>query len=92
MQKVAGVLRLDWLIGMTNHVNFDKAELEVKQLHKQYPSESPSQIAHRIMMQKAITADRTGLLTSLLPRVATALTPLFRVAPCATARLLLKGC
>jgi uncharacterized protein (DUF697 family) len=73
VQRIVGVLRLDWLIGMTDHVNFDKAELEVKQLQQQHPQESPSQIAHRIMVQKAINAGKTGFLTSMLPGFAVAL-------------------
>lgn len=73
VQRIAGMLRLDWLIGMTDRVNLDKAEAEIKQLQQQYPNESPSQIAHRIMVQKAVYAGRTGFVTSILPGFATAL-------------------
>ncbi|KAM3096802.1 YcjF family protein [Phormidesmis sp. 146-12] len=73
VQKIVGVLRLDWLIGMTDRVDFDRAESEVKQLQQQHPQESPSQIAHRIMVKKAINAGRTGFLTSMLPGFAVAL-------------------
>jgi uncharacterized protein (DUF697 family) len=73
IRKIVGVLRLDWLINMTDHVNFDKAESEVKQLQQRHPQESPSQIAHRIMVQKAINAGRTGFLTSMLPGFAVGL-------------------
>lgn len=73
VRRVAGVLRLDWLIGMTDRVNLSEAEQEVKQLQQQHPNESSSQIAHRIMVDKAINAGRTGFLTSILPGFATAL-------------------
>ncbi|MGV0023919.1 YcjF family protein [Phormidesmis priestleyi] len=73
IQKIVGVLRLDWLLDMTDRVNFDKAESEVEQLQQQHPQESPSQIAHRIMVEKAISAGKTGFLTSMLPGFAVAL-------------------
>lgn len=73
VRRVAGVLRLDWLVGMTGRVDVTRAESEVKQLQQDHPSESPSQIAHRIMVRKAIAAGRTGFLTSILPGVAAAL-------------------
>ena len=73
VRRVAGALRLDWLVGMANRVDITQAELEVKQLQQAHPSESPSQIAHRIMVRKAIAAGRIGFLTSILPGVAVAL-------------------
>ena len=73
VRRVAGVLRLDWLVGMASRVDVTRAETEVRQLQHDHPSESPSQIAHRIMVRKAIAAGRTGFLTSVLPGVAAAL-------------------
>jgi uncharacterized protein (DUF697 family) len=73
VKRVAGVLRLDWLVGISDRVNLDKAQAEVKQLQQEYPNEYPSEIAHRIMVQKAIQAGGVGLASSILPGVAAAL-------------------
>lgn len=73
VRRVSGVLKLDWLIGIGDRVNLDKAEAEVKQLQQEYPNEYPSEIAHRIMVQKAIQAGGVGLASSILPGVAAAL-------------------
>jgi uncharacterized protein (DUF697 family) len=73
VRKVAGALKLDWLVGMTDRVELSKAQEEVKQLQQKYPNESPSQIAHRIMVSKATYASGVGFVSSILPGVATAL-------------------
>ena len=49
-----------------------KAEAEVRKLQQEHPDESPSQIAHRIMVEKAKRAGGIGLATSVLPGAALA--------------------
>jgi uncharacterized protein (DUF697 family) len=73
IRKLSGVVNLNWLIGATDVVNLEKAELAVSKLKQQHPEESPSQIAHRIMVEKATKAGGIGLATSILPGIATAL-------------------
>ena len=73
IRKLSGVLNLSWLIGTTNAVDLEKAEAAVKKLKQKYPHESPSQIAHRIMVEKATQAATVGLATSILPGIAIAL-------------------
>ncbi|MEH2386598.1 MAG: EcsC family protein [Nostoc sp.] len=73
IRKLSGVLNLNWLIGTTNLVDLEKAEVAVNKLKQQYPNESPSQIAHRIMVEKATQAATVGLATSILPGIAVAL-------------------
>ncbi len=73
IRKLAGVLNLNWLVGSADSVDLEKAEAEVKKLKQQYPHESPSQIAHHIMVEKATKAGGIGLATSILPGVAVAL-------------------
>ncbi len=73
VQKAAGVLKLDWLVGMSDRVDLIKAEKAVKQLQQKYPNESPAQIAHRIMVEKATYASGIGFVSSILPGFATAL-------------------
>ncbi|MEH1933579.1 MAG: EcsC family protein [Nostoc sp.] len=73
IRKVSGVLNLNWLIGATNVVDLEKAEAAVNKLKQKYPNELPSQIAHRIMVEKATQAATVGLATSILPGIAVAL-------------------
>ncbi|MEH1907773.1 EcsC family protein [Nostoc sp.] len=73
IRKLSGVLNLNWLIGATNLIDLEKAEAAVNKLKQKYPNESPSQIAHRIMVEKATQAATVGLATSILPGLAVAL-------------------
>ena len=73
IRKVSGVLNLNWLVGAVDSVNLQKAIESVKKLQQEHPSESPSQISHRIMVEKAAKAGSIGLATSILPGVAAAL-------------------
>ncbi|XZN89859.1 MAG: hypothetical protein ACM65M_19670 [Microcoleus sp.] len=80
VRQVAGVFRVDWLVGVSSRVDLAKAEAEAKQLQQQYPNEYPSEIAHRIMVQKALQAGGVGLASSFLPGVAAALLAIDLVA------------
>ncbi|MFN6460756.1 MAG: EcsC family protein [Nostoc sp. DedVER02] len=73
IRKLSGVLNLNWLISDTNLVDLEKAEAAVNKLKQKYPNELPSQIAHRIMVEKATQAGTVGLATSILPGIAVAL-------------------
>ncbi|MEH2073315.1 MAG: EcsC family protein [Nostoc sp.] len=73
IRKLSGVLNLNWLIADNNLVDLEKAEAEVNKLKQNYPNELPSQIAHRIMVEKATQAGTVGLATSILPGIAIAL-------------------
>lgn len=73
VRRLTRFLNLDWLFGATSNVDVTKAENAVKQLQQKYPNESPSQIAHRIMVEKATQAGGIGLASSILPGVALAL-------------------
>ncbi|MDZ7960720.1 MAG: EcsC family protein [Aulosira sp. DedQUE10] len=73
IRKLSGVLNLNWLIGASENVDLEKAQDTVNKLKQQYPQESPSQISHRIMVEKATKAGGIGLATSILLGVAAAL-------------------
>jgi uncharacterized protein (DUF697 family) len=73
IRKLSGVLNLNWLIAATDVVDLEKAEAAVNKLKQKYPNESPSQIAHRIMVEKATQSATVGLATSILPGIAVAL-------------------
>lgn len=73
IRKLSGFLNLNWLIGASDSVDLEKAAKAVAKLQQKYPQESPSQLAHRIMVEKATQAGSIGLATSVLPGFATAL-------------------
>lgn len=73
VRRLTRFLNLDWLLGATDSVDVAKAENAVKKLKQEYPHESPSQLAHRIMVEKATQAGGIGLASSLLPGIALAL-------------------
>ncbi|MGL4623016.1 hypothetical protein [Chroococcidiopsis sp.] len=73
VRRISRFLNLNWLIGATDSVDLAKAEVAVKKLQQEHPEESPEQIAHRIMVEKATRAGGIGLATSFLPGVALAL-------------------
>ncbi|MDM9385101.1 EcsC family protein [Chlorogloeopsis sp. ULAP01] len=73
IRRVAGVLNLNWLVGASDNVDLEKAAAAVKKLQQEHPNESPSQIAHRIMVEKATKAGGIGFASSLLPGFAAAL-------------------
>jgi len=63
----------DWLIRIIDKVDIVKAETEVTKLQHQYPDEQPRQIAHRLMLDKALLAAGSGLFSNLIPGTAIAL-------------------
>ncbi len=73
VRRLTRFLNLDWLLGATDSVDVSMAQSAVQKLKQEYPHESPSQLAHRIMVEKAIKAGGIGLATSFLPGIAIAL-------------------
>lgn len=84
LRRISGLFKLDWLLGATDSVDVAKAETAVRKLQKEHPEESPSQIAHRLMVEKAFYAGGVGLVSSILPGQAALL---FAVDLAATTRL-----
>ncbi|WP_425365351.1 hypothetical protein [Gloeothece verrucosa] len=73
VQKLAGVFKLDWLVGMSSSVDLMKAQKEVQRLKAKYNQESSFEIAHRIILSKATQASGIGFVSSILPGSAAAL-------------------
>lgn len=73
LKEVTKTLQVDWLINIVNQVDVVKAETAVRQLQQQYPNEKPSDIAHRIIVEKAMYAGGSGIASSLLPGIAVAM-------------------
>ncbi len=63
----------DWLIRIIDKVDIVQAETEVTKLQERYPNEQPRQIAHRLMLDKALLAAGSGLFSNLIPGTAIAL-------------------
>lgn len=73
IRKLTQAMKLDWLVGISDQIDLSQAEAAVRKLQQEHPDESPSQIAHRIMVEKAIYAGGVGLASSLVPGQAIAL-------------------
>lgn len=82
-KEITKKLQVDWLIDFINTVDIVKAEAEVKRLQQQYPDKIPSEIAHDLMLDKALLAGGTGLATSLVPGAAAVLFAVDFTASCA---------
>ena len=72
-QQVTQFLQVDWLVRLIDQVDLVEAETVVRRLQQQYPNEQPSEIAHRLMVDKALLAGGTGFASSLVPGAAVAL-------------------
>lgn len=73
LKELTKTLKVDWLIKVIEQVDVVKAETEVRELQAQYPNEKPAEIAHRIIVTKAMYAGGSGLASSLLPGFAAAM-------------------
>lgn len=73
LRHVTKALPTNWLLGIISQVDVVKAGSAVETLKEKYPQDSPNQIAHRLMVEKATYAGGMGLATSILPGVAAAL-------------------
>ncbi|MEL7069419.1 MAG: hypothetical protein AAGN15_12300 [Cyanobacteria bacterium J06581_3] len=76
VEKIAALLKVDALLPLLDKVNIVKAKAQVELLQQQYPNDTPKQIAHRIMMKKALLVGGSGAVASMAPGVAA---PLFAV-------------
>ncbi len=82
-RQVTKRLPFNWLF-VVDRVDVNKAAKEVEKLQRENPQEDASEIAHRLITQKAVLAAGSGLVTSLIPGFAI---PLFAVDLAATASL-----
>ena len=73
LQGLTKNLKLDKFIYLIDKVDVVKAETHVKKLQRKYPNEKPADIAHRVMMEKAIYVGGSGFASSLAPGMAAAM-------------------
>lgn len=64
------VLGLDWLMTFLGQTDTSKIQTTVNEMRSQYPQDTPSQLAHRLIIQKTWAGGRLGLLTNIIPPVA----------------------
>ncbi|WP_293360541.1 MULTISPECIES: hypothetical protein [unclassified Microcoleus] len=73
LKKLTEKFKIDWLVRAIDTVDVVTAEAQVRELQRQYPHEKPQEIAHRLMVEKALLAAGSGLVSSLVPGAALAL-------------------
>jgi uncharacterized protein (DUF697 family) len=73
LRSVSKVLGKDWLLALLGLVNLENARKATSDWQRRYPLETPAEISHRIMVDKAIKAGGVGLATNILPPIAAAL-------------------
>lgn len=73
LQKLTKSFKVDALLSVLEAVDIAEAQAEVQRLQQQYPDEKPDEIAHRIILSKALLVAGSGLASSLLPGAALAL-------------------
>lgn len=62
-----------WLKALLGGVEIEKVQVKVKQFQDKYPTETPSQIAHRLIVDKAMFAAGVGFATNIIPPIAATL-------------------
>ena len=72
LKKLTENFKIDWLVNAIDKVDVVTAEGQVRELQRQYPHEKPQEIAHRLMVEKALLAAGSGLVSSLVPGAALA--------------------
>ncbi|MEH2295753.1 hypothetical protein [Nostoc sp.] len=73
LQVAIKSLNKDWLNPLIEQVDLVKAEASVRKLQKEHPNEQPAEIAHYIMLEKAVLAGTTGFASSVIPGQAAAM-------------------
>ncbi|HEY9620148.1 MAG TPA: hypothetical protein V6C78_07250 [Crinalium sp.] len=73
LQELTKALKVDWLLAIVDKVDIVQAEAHVKKLQQKYPHEKPSEIAHRIITEKAFYVGASGFASSLMPGLAAAM-------------------
>lgn len=70
LQSADRIVGLDWISAFLGKVDTAKVSATVEAMRSRYPEESPAQIAQRLIVEKAWSGGRVGLLTNIIPPVA----------------------
>jgi uncharacterized protein (DUF697 family) len=70
IQYGAKIPGINWLLTALGQVDAVKAQNEVDKLRQEYPTETPEQLANRIVADTAMKAGTIGLITNFVPPLA----------------------
>ena len=70
LKSADNILGLDWLMTFLGKVDTAKVRATVEEMRSQYPHETASQIAHRLIIEKTWQGGRLGLITNIIPPIA----------------------
>lgn len=67
---------LSWLMAALGQVDGERVRWDVEALQQQYPTESPEQLAQRVITEASWKAAQVGLVTNFIPPVAFVMAPI----------------
>ena len=70
LKSADNIIGLDWIMTFLGQVDTARIQSTVEQMRSRYPNETSSQIAHRLIVEKAWSGGRLGLLTNIVPPIA----------------------
>ena len=70
LESADRIIGLDWIMTFLGKVDTEKIKATVEEVRSQHPGETPEQIAHRLIIEKAWSGGRLGLLTNIIPPIA----------------------
>lgn len=70
LQSTDRIIGLNWISTFLGKVDTNKVRNTVAAMRSRHPNESSAQIAHRLIVEKAWSGGRVGLLTNIIPPVA----------------------
>lgn len=73
LRATSKIFGANWFMAVLGEVNIAKINSNVDRLRKKYPQETSSQIAHRLILNKAWEAGQVGLFTNIIPPIAVVL-------------------
>lgn len=70
LQSLTNLFGTSWLKTILGEVDVASLQQDIVQLQQKYPHETPNQIAHRVILQKAIQGAGVGVVTNIIPPIA----------------------
>ena len=70
LKSADNIIGIDWLMTFLGKVDTSQVRANVAEMRSQYPDETPSQIAQRLIVEKTWKGGRVGLLTNIVPPIA----------------------
>lgn len=70
VRSLTNLFGAGWLKAILGEVDVEKLQEDITQLQEKYPDESFDELAHRIILKKAIQAAGIGVVTNAIPPIA----------------------